>query len=295
MLLKDGTFVVAEVGLAHMGKTKLAEWLIDELGQADAVKFQVYTTEDLIDETRDPVRFKRFKERELTYHQVAHLKSYAESHGLKWFASAHTMDWIKILEDLNVFAFKIGSGERDSSALIDFAIQTGKPVLISTGLRNHHQALATLKRFQKKQVVILHTVTQYPTESPNLNFIHTLKQENLTMGFNVRGSLGAAESVMCEIGYSCHAVGYLPCILATAMGATVIEKHVKHPESVGQDGAGALYPDEFNDMVDEIQDVEEMLGSFTRENNEEERKNESWALKGKDGKRPYLSAGLTGT
>ena len=290
MLLKDGTFVVAEVGLAHMGQVKLAEWFIDNLQQADAVKFQVYTTENLIDQTRDPERYERFKERELGYYEITHLKSYAESKGLKWFASAHTMDWLVRLSELDVFAYKIGSGERDNSALIDFALQTGKPVLISTGLRNHHQALATLKRFQKRNVVIMHTVTQYPTERPNLNFIHTLKQENLTLGFNLRGSLGAAESVMCEIGYSCHAVGYFPCVLAVAMGATVIEKHVKHPESMGQDGAGALYPDEFNEMVDEITDVEEMLGSFTRENNEEERKNESWALKGKDGKRPYSSA-----
>lgn len=289
LLKESGTFIVAEVGLAHMGRVALAEWFIDNLGQANAVKFQVYDTDALIDMDRDPERYNRFKERELTFDEVVYLKGYAESKGLKWFASAHTLDWLHRLAEMDVFAYKIGSGERDNSLLTDFAVNSEKPTLISTGLRNHFQAVATITRFQKKNVVFMHCVTEYPVKNPNLGFIPTMKEVISTNALNVMHSKRASAPLLSEVGYSCHAVGPYYCALAVAMGATVIEKHVKHPESVGQDCAGALYPPEFDEMVEEIRDVEDILGSSDREYHEGERENEAWAIRDpKDGKRPFV-------
>ena len=70
------------------------------------------------------------------------------------------------------------------------------------------------------------------------------------------------------------------------MGAKVIEKHIKLPESTGQDTLCALFKEELRDMVKKVRHIETVLGSQSRVYSEEERVNEKWALKSEDGRRP---------
>jgi len=274
-LLSDKAFVVAEIGLAHMGWVDTAEDMIEQFSCADAVKFQVYDTNELIDKTRDPVRYQRFREREFTFGDISYLKHVAKECGVEFFASAHTAGWVDKLRKLGVFAYKVGSGESADSEIIRKCRKTGKPVIISTGLRSGNEVFKLMDMYDHHNTVFMHCITQYPTYSPQLGFMRSM------MEYMPRGDMRYG-----EVGYSCHYPGIQACVTAAAMGATVIEKHVKLDISDGQDARAALYPHEFEAMVDEIRETESIIGSNNREYSQEERGNEVWAKKGKDGKRP---------
>jgi N,N'-diacetyllegionaminate synthase len=270
-------FIVAEVGLAHEGRFDLAERLVDLAAEsgADAVKFQAYKTEDLINKDRDPERWKRFKRKELRPEDFYDLRAHAEWKKIIWFCTPHTMSAFEFLNSLDVPLWKIGSGESNDSPILRAAVETGKPVFISTGLRDEkgiEDLILRLPRF--RDIALLHCITMYPVtpQRANLGFLGPLEHW--------------CRSVGAVMGYSDHSVGTLACEVAVSMGAKIIEKHIKLPESTGQDVHGALFADEFKGMVGRIREIETMIGSSTRQYSEEEKENEKWALKGKDGLRP---------
>lgn len=269
-------FVVAEAGLAHEGSCELAKRLIDLAvdGGADAVKFQVYKTEELIDPGRDPERFERFKRKELGYGDFEGLKGYAESKGIIWFASAHTIKGFEFLRDIRVPIYKVGSGEGEFSPILRMAVESGKLAFVSTGLRRDEEVRDLVRRWGGPNVVFLHCVTMYPVmeDRANLGFMNRL-------GYwcKLWGS---------QVGYSDHLSGTLGLEVAVGMGARVIEKHVRLPESTGQDVLCSVDGEEFKTLVEKIRRIEKMLGSDQREYSEEERRNEKWAMKGRDGLRP---------
>lgn len=263
-------FIVAEAGLAHEGRLDYAFSLIDLAveASADAIKFQVYKTGELIDKGRGGEFYERFRRKELRYGDFVRVQAYARAKGIIWFATPHTDGALEFLEALMVPCYKVGSGEINGGLLAS-VLSTGKPVFFSLGLRSEKDALYTSRfiSINNKMAAPLHCVTQYPVPAKDANLAFMKKLGGL-------------------YGYSSHCVGYLDCLVAVALGAKVIEKHIKLPESTGQDCAGALFGDEFRNMVRLIRKSEEMLGDGNRYYTGAERKNESWALKGRDGKRP---------
>lgn len=267
---EERPMLIAEVGLSHMGNVEIAKDLVERLqGRVDAVKFQVYTTDRLISKERDPERHERFGERELSFTEIRYLKGYTEDLGLRWFASAHTVDWVRILNELGVFAFKVGSGESNDSDVLRECLATGRPVFVSTGLRSQREAVRLV--LDNPEIIPFHCVTAYPTQRPNLGFIKALRTFSQ------------------HVGYSCHFPGTYACELAAAIGVVAIEKHVRHEASVGQDNHGALFPEEFGALQGRVGYVLGATANQKREFNEEERKNVTWARKAGDGKRPLLS------
>lgn len=269
-------FVVAEAGINHMGDKDKALALVDAAkgAGADAVKFQMYKTNELIDKTRAPDDYDRFRQRELSYETFREIKAYADRVGVLWFATGHTLsaiDYLKIT--LNVRLFKIGSGERDRRAF-DVIANTGKPIFISTGMREHADVLNLITKYGGKNAAFLHCVSMYPTleHRANLGFIETM--------------IRWCDSVGSVCGYSDHMEGTYGVELAVAMGAKIIEKHLKLEDFRGRDNMVSLKPKEFGGMVKAIRRVETMMGDESRVYSGEEREAESWALKGKDGKRP---------
>ena len=270
-------FIVAEAGLAHEGDFSMAMRLIDLAadGGAHAVKFQMYRTNELISKERDPVRYENFKRKEIPYQSFADLKQYTEDRRLIWFATPHTMSAFEFLRDLGVLLYKIGSGERNDSQILKSAIDTGKPVFVSTGMRSHNEIydLIASHGFSGK-TAFLHCVSMYPVMETqvNLDFLDLLKIW-CTSHYSI-------------LGYSDHFPGTYAVELAVAKGAKIIEKHIKLSESTGQDIEVALDAKEFKNMVKAVQKVERMLGPKIRQYSAEERSTEKWVLKGKDGKRP---------
>jgi len=265
-----GIFIVAEAGLGHEGRIELAKRMVDEarVAGADAVKFQVYRTEELIHPSRDAERFERFKRKELSYSDFRELKEYSGVVGIEWFATPHTVGAFEFLVgDLGVETVKVGSGDRGE--ILDLAVRDGrvKRVFVSLGMRGEDEIRDLVVKYTDYRDVLtfLHCVTMYPVPDDKVD----LEAFNYGRYF----------------GYSDHTVGSVACVAAAALGASVIEKHLKLPESTGQDVAGALFGDEFGQMVRDVRRVEVMLGDGTRHYSEEERGNEAWALKKEDGLR----------
>ena len=254
-----------------MGDLESAVRLIRMASEAgcDCVKFQVYKTSELIDIMRGPKRYAEFKERELTYNQFVLLEGYCRGHGIDFLATPHTVGAFEFLEELGVEQYKVGSGDRGE--ILELALKTGKKTYVSTGMRNQQEAVKLIWKTWGYNATVLHCITQYPVtdETVNLGFMRFLNQH------------------CSKWGYSDHYPGTYACELAVAMGATVIEKHIRLPESEGQDNSCALNAEELKELVRKIRQIEVMIGSEERIYSQAERENESWALKGKNGKRPY--------
>ena len=270
-------FLVAEAGLAHDGKVERAKQLIDRAAEAgfDAVKFQAYITKDLIDKQRDPVRYKRFAERELSFDELKLLSEYAKEKGIIWFATPHTESALELLKRLNPPCYKVGSGER-GSPLLDRICSEGKPTIISTGMRTHLELFDLVDRCGNPKTAFLHCITVYPTPASIAN-IASIKSLKRYCSWN--------RSV---VGYSDHTSGTTACEIAVAVGAKIIEKHICLEDSEGQDTHGALKNlKDMKNMVKAIRNVEVLLGREFREYSNQEKEAEAWAIKSpKDWKRP---------
>ena len=265
--------IVAEAGLAHEGDFELGLRLVDEAigAGADAVKFQVYRADELINRDRDPGRYEVFRRKELSYDQFAQLRRYSEHKGIVWFATPHTTGAFRFLVDIDVPIIKVGSGDRGE--ILDLALKSDKEVFVSTGMRNTARVDALVLKCYGCNATILHTVTLYPTP---------LKYANLNQ---LKYLMWLARKPL-QVGYSDHTKGIKACLIARALGVGVIEKHIKLAESTGQDVHGALFGYEFKEMVRQLKAVDMVMGSIKRQYTKEEKENEVWALKGKDGKRP---------
>ena len=271
------TYIIAEAALSHMGRMDYAIQLIDDAVDAgcNCVKFQVYKTDELIDIRRDPARYGEFKERELPYEAFAILKGYCKDRKIDFLATPHTVSAFEFLEELGVKQYKVGSGDRGE--ILELALKTGKKTYVSTGMRDSKQLTdLMLERFEYRNMVFMHCITQYPVTAENVN-LGVLNYFKRCFG----------EYVPSKYGYSDHFPGTYACELAVAMGASVIEKHIRLPESEGQDNSCALNAEELKELVRKIRKIEVMIGSEERIYSQAERENESWALKGKNGKRPY--------
>jgi len=269
-------FIVAEAGLAHEGVEENAYLLIDHAvdAGADAVKFQIYNTKDLIERSRDAELYDRFKRKELPYKVFADLKKYAENKGIIWFATPHNQSAFKYLKSLNVDLYKIGSGEREEN-LIKSILNTKKPVFISTGMREHTDVIDLVRRYGSRKVAFLHCITMYSVieEYANINFLKTLEM--------------VCDTYKSVVGYSDHLSGTLGVEIAVARGAKIIEKHFILDSTKGNDVKGGLQKKEFSGMVKKIRQIERILGTEYRNYSDSERENELWALKNpKDWKRP---------
>jgi len=269
-------FIVAEAGLAHEGVEENAYLLIDHAvdAGADAVKFQIYNTKDLIERSRDAELYDRFKRKELPYKVFAGLKKYAENKGIIWFATPHNQSAFKYLKSLNVDLYKIGSGEREEN-LIKSILNTKKPVFISTGMREHTDVIDLVRRYGSRKVAFLHCITMYSVieEYANINFLKTLEM--------------VCDTYKSVVGYSDHLSGTLGVEIAVARGAKIIEKHFILDSTKGNDVKGGLQKKEFSGMVKKIRQIERILGTEYRNYSDSERENELWALKNpKDWKRP---------
>ena len=269
-------FIVAEAGLAHEGNEENAYLLIDHAvdAGADAVKFQIYNTKELIERGRDAELYDRFKRKELPYKVFADLKKYAENKGIIWFATPHNQSAFKYLKSLNVDLYKIGSGEREEN-LIKSILNTKKPVFISTGMREHTDVIDLVRRYGSRKVAFLHCITMYSVieEYANINFLKTLEM--------------VCDTYKSVVGYSDHLSGTLGVEIAVARGAKIIEKHFILDSTKGNDVKGGLQKKEFSGMVKKIRQIERILGTEYRNYSDSERENELWALKNpKDWKRP---------
>lgn len=258
------TFIIAEIGVNHNGDINLAKQMIKSASECgvDAVKFQTFKSENLVTEnaktadyqqknTNENSQLEMLKKLELSFDDFKELKDYASKYDVMFISSPFDMDSVDLLEKLNVPLYKLGSGELTNFELIDHIQNTGKPIIISTGMATLDEIRETYDFIKNKEnLVILHCITGYPTEfsEANLNFIKTLQSQ-----FNV------------PIGFSDHSPGIELPIAAVALGACVVEKHFTLDKTLeGPDHKASLNPEEFKAMVSAIRHVEVAMGDGVR-------------------------------
>lgn len=256
-------FIIAEAGVNHNGDIDLAKKLIDiaKDAGADTVKFQTFRVEELMikrtpkakyqeETTGKGSQFEMMKKLELTEKDFKELAKYAIRQGIMFLSTPFDEKSADLLEELNVPAFKIGSGDLTNIPLLKHVAKKGKPMTISTGmstLEEVRDAVDTVKNAGNSQIILLHCTSNYPAriESCNLRVMQTLKRE-----FNL------------PVGYSDHTLGITVPIAAVALGACLIEKHFTLDKNLlGPDHKASLEPSELKEMVKQIRLVEKTLGS----------------------------------
>ncbi len=168
-----------------------------------------------------------------------------------------------LLESLNTPAYKIASFEIVDLPLISYIASKNKPMLISTGMATLSEigdAIECAKSAGNNKIAIFHCISSYPApiEESNLNSIQILRKE-----FNI------------HVGLSDHTVGNLASLVATSLGASMIEKHFTlNREDGGVDSSFSNEPEEMSSLVIETKNVFSALGSdsFIRSSAEESNK-----------------------
>jgi sialic acid synthase SpsE len=257
-------YVIAEAGSNHDRDLDQARRLIDVAATAgaDAVKFQTFTAERIASES--PTRAKYldavlppdetmaslFRKLELPYEWHAELFDHAKDAGLDFLSTPFDETAADMLAELGVKAFKIASYELWHLPLLRHVAAKGRPMICSTGmadLRDVQDAVDVVTEAGgRDRLILLHCVVNYPPPFGDLNLRAI---ETLRVAFGV------------PVGYSDHTPGWTAPVVATALGAAVIEKHfTTSRDRPGPDHRFALEPDELTAMVRAIRDAEAALG-----------------------------------
>jgi N,N'-diacetyllegionaminate synthase len=254
--LNQDILIVAEIGNNHEGSYTLAEELIGQAAQAGvgAVKFQTFRTEQYVS-CQDKARFDQLKSFELTSNEFEKLSKVAYEAGLLFLSTPFDLESARFLNTI-VPAFKIASGDNDFYPLLEVVAETGKPIIMSTGLADLTQIRYSKTFIEKtwrdlaieQQLAILHCVSSYPTppNEANLAVIPYLRRE--------------LQSV---VGYSDHTMGLEAAVLAVALGARIIEKHFTIDKNFSdfKDHQLSADPQELVQLVQRVKDVSTLLGS----------------------------------
>jgi len=179
---------------------------------ADAVKFQTYITEKRV--KRESPLFAILKKCELPFGSFHRLKLRADELGIDFFSTPFDDESLNTLESLNVKIHKIASFDVTNMKLLDRVSQTGKAIVISTGMASLDEIKVAydIIRAKTNEIAILHCVSAYPLAESNANLavIESLRDE-----FD------------CIIGYSDHTNGIVVPLYAVSAGAQIIEKHYR--------------------------------------------------------------------
>lgn len=264
--IKSSPYLIAEIGQAHEGSLGILHSYIDALAPTgvDAVKFQMHLAEAESSEhepfrvqfsLEDETRFDYWKRMGFTLEQWKGIKQHCNEAGLDFICSPFSnlaVDW---LEEIGVEQYKIGSGEVNNFLLLEKIAQTGKPVILSSGMSSYTELDQTVAFFKERNVAfsILQCTTAYPTqpEQYGLNVIQELKKR-----YNV------------PIGFSDHSAKTATCIAAAAMGASILEFHVVFDRQLfGPDSKSSLTIPETRDLVLAVRHIATALSHPIDKNN----------------------------
>lgn len=261
---KEPPYIVAELSGNHNGKIENAINIIKAAKTygADAIKLQTYRADTITINHDSPEfivkdgiwggrnLFELYKEAHTPWEWHKEIFEYANKLDLTIFSSPFDKTAVDFLEKLNVPAYKIASPELIDLPLIKYVANTGKPIILSTGMANLieiEEAINTIKLTGNNKIIVLHCTSAYPAslQDANLCTIRTLEKK-----FNV------------IIGLSDHTLGTLVSTIAVGLGACMIEKHFTLDRSQGGiDSAFSIEPNELKKLVNDSRDAKLSMGS----------------------------------
>ena len=249
--------VIAEIGINHEGDFHKAKKMIDDAHQsgAECVKFQYHITEeemiknDVIPGNTTESIWEVISRCSLTEQEEFELKNYVDELDMIYLSTPFSRKAADKLEEMNVPAFKIGSGECNNYPLIKHICSFGKPVILSTGMNNIDSITKSVKIFEDQHIpyALLHTTSVYPTPYDKIR-------------------LGALNSLEKEfpnavIGLSDHSLGIYTCLASVALGASILEKHFTSNKSwQGPDIPLSITPVELRELISGSEAIFQSLG-----------------------------------
>lgn len=250
--------IIAEVGSVHDGSLGNAMKLIEAAASCgvDAVKFQTHIAEaeTLPDAPMPPYfkgepRFNYFKRTGFSLDEWHGLKEHCNNNNVEFISSPFSIEAVELLEQLGMATYKIPSGEITNLPLLERVAQTGKPVLMSSGMSPWDELDKAVETIQQhhNQIVVMQCTSEYPCpyEKVGLNVMTQMKH---------RYSL--------PVGLSDHTLTPYACFAAAALGAQVLEKHFTFSRQMyGSDAPHSLEPRELADLVQGVRAIESMLSS----------------------------------
>lgn len=253
-------FIVMEVAQAHDGSLGTALKFIDvaAVAGADAVKFQTHIAdaESTIREpfrvkfsTQDMSRYDYWKRMEFTEEQWQELADHAAERGLIFLSSPFSVEAVDLLERVGVPAWKVGSGEVANIILLERIIETGKPILLSSGMSSWEELDGAVARVKDAgvPVMVYQCTTAYPCPPEKLG---------LAMLEEMRERYGV------PVGLSDHSGKVYAGIAAVALGAASVEVHLcLSRDDTSPDVPASLTPEETGQLVEGIRAVEADLGT----------------------------------
>lgn len=282
-------YIIAEAGVNHNGSMRMACDLIDVAAEAgaDAVKFQTFRADDMVSRQAPKAPYQiehtplgesqleMLRKLQLSEDQHRELLKYSQSRNIEFIASPFDLESLEFLaHQLKIDRLKIASGEITNAPLLLKAALTDKKIILSTGMSSLGEVeaalavlafgyidkskKASLSAFQnsysspegqaalQEKVILLHCTSEYPAALENINL---LAMDTLQAAFAL------------PVGYSDHSPGITVAIAAAARGAAVIEKHFTLDKKLpGPDHKASLQPNELQDMIKAIRQVELALG-----------------------------------
>jgi N-acetylneuraminate synthase len=261
--------VIAEIGINHEGSIKVAIEMVDAAKRAGAemIKHQTHIVEDemtsaarkTIPGNADISIYEIMQRCALDEHDELKLKNYVEDQGMIFISTPFSRAAADRLMRFDVPAFKIGSGECNNYPLLKHIAEFGKPVILSTGMNTIESVSKAVAIFDKENVpvALLHTTNLYPTP------VHLVR-------------LGAMEELHRKFpekvfGLSDHTQNNNACLAATALGASILERHfTDHMLRTGPDINCSMDEKACEELIKSSAEIARMRGGIKEPSEEEQ-------------------------
>lgn len=249
--------IIAEVAQSHDGSLGTAHAYIDAAAKAgaNAIKFQTHIAdeESSSDEPwrtkfsfQDETRLDYWRRMEFTPVQWKGLKQHADDVGIHFLSSPFSLKAVDLLEELDISAWKVASGEITNTILLDHIIATKKPIILSTGLSNTQEisdAVAYVSRMNNP-LALLQCTSEYPCRAERIG-LNVIEEFRSTYG--------------CAVGLSDHSGSLYSGLAAATLNIQVLETHITFSrEMFGPDVIASITTDELKQLVDGIRYIEKM-------------------------------------
>lgn len=251
--------IIAEIGINHGGSLKTAKEMVASAYRAGAklIKHQTHIVEDEMSHIAKQVTpgnasssiYEIMQSCAMNEQDEYDLKTYVESLGMVFISTPFSRAAADRLHSFGVHAYKIGSGECNNYPLIEHIAAFGKPMIVSTGMNDIHAVRKTVEILKDYAVpfALMHTTNLYPTPAKLVR-------------------LGGMQELMQEfpetlVGLSDHTTNNNACIAATALGASILERHyTDNMERVGPDIVCSMDEQQLRELLYSTCEVHSMLG-----------------------------------
>ena len=251
---KEAPLIIAELGINHGGDLLVAEQMVKSAADrgCEVIKHQTHFLDDEMTPDAKKIMppnanisiWDVMEKCSLTKDEEIKLKKQVEDLGMIYISTPFSRSAADFLNDINVPAFKIGSGECDNLLLIEYIADFGKPIILSTGMQNLLSVEKPVEILEKKNIeyALLECTNIYPCPPEDIAL----------------GSLAQLSDKFpnAEIGFSDHSIGPTMALAAIALGATIVEKHFTDTKDrQGPDISCSMDPDELEHLIKKSKEV----------------------------------------